>query len=121
LSETARSASVHPSDLSLRPARTLIERAVDKAEAIKMRGAIVVVGASGTLISASLMDRGGAGGMARARSKAWIAATQQIPSLAHLKRMGVVAAPMVTGFVACSPEAAFPAPGECRSTTARAG
>jgi uncharacterized protein GlcG (DUF336 family) len=105
------SASVHPSDLSLPPARTLIARAIDKAEEIKMRGAIVVIGSSGTLISASRMDRGGAGGMARARSKAWIAATQQIPSLTHLKRMGIVAAPMVTGFVACSPEAAFPGAG----------
>jgi uncharacterized protein GlcG (DUF336 family) len=103
--------SVHPSDLSNGRARELIERAVDKAEEIGMRGAIVVVGASGTLISASRMDRGGAGGMARARSKAWIAATQQIPSLTHLKRMGMVAPPMVTGFVACSPEAAFPGAG----------
>jgi uncharacterized protein GlcG (DUF336 family) len=89
----------------------LIERAIAKAEEIGMRGAIVVVGASGTLISASRMDRGGAGGLARARSKAWIAATQQVPSLTHLKRMGIVAPPMVTGFVACSPEAAFPGAG----------
>jgi uncharacterized protein GlcG (DUF336 family) len=104
-------ASVHPSDLSLGRARALIERAIDKAEEIGMRGAIVVVGASGTLISASRMDRGGAGGMARARSKAWIAATQQIPSLVHLRRMGMVAPPMVSGFVVCSPEAAFPGAG----------
>jgi uncharacterized protein GlcG (DUF336 family) len=103
--------SVHPSDLSLQAARTLIDRAIDKAEEIGMRGAIVVVGASGALISATRMDRGAAGGMARARSKAWIAATQQIPSLTHLKRMGIVAAPMVTGFVACSPEAASPGAG----------
>jgi uncharacterized protein GlcG (DUF336 family) len=104
-------ASVHPSDLSLGRARALIDRAIDKAEEIGMRGAIVVVGASGTLISASRMDRGGAGGMARARSKAWIAATQQIPSLVHLQRMGIVAPPMVAGFVVCSPEAAFPGAG----------
>jgi uncharacterized protein GlcG (DUF336 family) len=110
-SETVSSASIHPSDLSLQSARALIERAIDKAEEIGMRGAIVVVGASGTLISASRMDRGGAGGMARARSKAWIAATQQIPSLTHLKRMGIVAPPMVTGFVICSPEAVFPGAG----------
>src|ERR1700743_825106 len=54
------------------------------------------------------MDRGGAGGMARARSKAWIAATQQMPSLVHLGRMRTLPAPLATGFVACSPEAAFP-------------
>jgi hypothetical protein len=44
LSETVPSASVHPSDLSLRLARTLIRRAVDKAEEIKMRGAIGIGG-----------------------------------------------------------------------------
>jgi uncharacterized protein GlcG (DUF336 family) len=51
------------------------------------------------------------GGMARARSKAWIAATQQIPSAEHLHRMRTVAPPMVTGFVGCSPEAVFPGAG----------
>jgi uncharacterized protein GlcG (DUF336 family) len=100
-----------PAELSLNRARALIVRAVDKAQDIGMRGAIVVVGVSGTLISASRMDRGGAGAIARARSKAWIAATQQIPSLVHLKRMGMVAPPMVSGFVACSPEAVFPGAG----------
>jgi uncharacterized protein GlcG (DUF336 family) len=98
-------------DIPLADARALIDRAIDKAEDIKMRGAIAVIGASGALVSASRMDHGGAGGMARARSKAWIAATQQIPSLEHLKRMGMVAPPMVTGFVACSPEAVFPGAG----------
>jgi uncharacterized protein GlcG (DUF336 family) len=101
----------HPADLPLDSARALITRAIDKAQDIGMRGAVSVVGASGTLISASRMDHGGAGGMARAHSKAWIAATQQIPSLVHLHRMGVVAPPMVTGFVACSPEAVFPGAG----------
>jgi uncharacterized protein GlcG (DUF336 family) len=57
------------------------------------------------------MDHGGAGGMARARSKAWIAATQQIPSTEHLGRLGHIAPPMVTGFSACSPEAVFPGAG----------
>jgi hypothetical protein len=32
------SASVHPSDLSLRPARALIDRAIDKAEEIGIGG-----------------------------------------------------------------------------------
>jgi uncharacterized protein GlcG (DUF336 family) len=62
-------------------------------------------------VSASRMDHGGAGGMARARSKAWIAATQQIRSTEHLQRLGVIAPPMVTGFTVCSPEAAFPGAG----------
>ena len=57
---------------------------------------------------ASRMDHGGAGGMARARSKAWIAATQQIPSAEHLGRMRMIAPPMVSGFTVCSPEAIFP-------------
>jgi uncharacterized protein GlcG (DUF336 family) len=102
---------MHADDIGLSDARALIARAVDKAEEIAMRGAIAVVGSTGALVSASRMDRGGAGGMARARSKAWIAATQQIPSAEHLHRMGVVAPPMVSGFVACSPEAAFPGAG----------
>ncbi len=98
-------------DLPLDRARGLIARAVDKAEDIGMRGAIAVIGGTGALVSASRMDHGGAGGMARARSKAWIAATQQIPSAEHLHRMTVVAPPMVTGFSACSPEAVFPGAG----------
>jgi uncharacterized protein GlcG (DUF336 family) len=98
-------------DIDLADARALIARAIAKAEDIGMRGAICVIGASGALVSASRMDHGGAGGMARARSKAWIAATQQIRSTEHLHRMGVVAPPMVTGFVACSPEAVFPGAG----------
>jgi uncharacterized protein GlcG (DUF336 family) len=98
-------------DIDNAEARRLIARAIDKAEDIAMRGAIAVIGASGALVSASRMDHGGAGGMARARSKAWIAATQQIRSTEHLHRMGVVAPPMVTGFTACSPEAIFPGAG----------
>ncbi|MBV9280862.1 MAG: heme-binding protein, partial [Chloroflexi bacterium] len=98
-------------DISLAEARALIVRAIDKAEDIGMRGAVAVVGASGALVSASRMDHGGAGGMARARSKAWIAATQQIPSAEHLHRMRMIAPLMVTGFAVLSPEAAFPGAG----------
>jgi uncharacterized protein GlcG (DUF336 family) len=101
----------HTEDLAHADARALIARAVDKAEDLAMRGAIAVVGGTGALVSASRMDHGGAGGMARAWSKAWIAATQQIPSTEHLHRLGVIAPPMVTGFVACSPEARFPGAG----------
>jgi uncharacterized protein GlcG (DUF336 family) len=101
----------HTEDLALADARALIVRAVAKAEDLAMRGAIAVIGGTGALVSASRMDHGGAGGMARARSKAWIAATQQIPSTEHLHRLGVIAPPMVAGFVACSPEARFPGAG----------
>ena len=62
-------------------------------------------------MSASRMDRGGAGGMERARSKAWISATQQIPSTEHHQRMATLPAPLAAGFVACSPEANFPGAG----------
>src|ERR1700749_3198793 len=102
---------MHADDIGLSDARALIARAIDKAEEIAMRGAIAVIGTSGALVSASRMDRGGAGGMARARSKAWIAATQQIPSAEHLTRMRTLPPPMSTGFVMCSPEAAFPGAG----------
>jgi len=101
----------HPSDISLSEARALIARAIDKAAHIGARGAFAVVGGSGTLVSASRMDRGGAGGMARARSKAWISATQQIPSAEHHVRMATLPAPVAAGFVACSPEANFPGAG----------
>jgi uncharacterized protein GlcG (DUF336 family) len=101
----------HTEDLALADARALIARAIDKAEDLGMRGAVAVIGGTGALVSASRMDHGGAGGMARARSKAWIAATQQIRSTEHLHRLGVIAPPMVTGFVACSPEARFPGAG----------
>jgi uncharacterized protein GlcG (DUF336 family) len=102
---------VHPRDLSLSEARALVQRAVDKAEQLGLRGGIAVVGASGSLISASRLDRGGPGGMARARSKAWISATQQIPSAEHLKRMTTLPQPISAGFVLASPEALFPGAG----------
>jgi uncharacterized protein GlcG (DUF336 family) len=98
-------------DIPLLEARRLIARAIDKAEDLGVRGAITVVGASGVLVSGSRMDRGGATAMARAHSKAWIAATQQMPSLVHLDRMRTLPPPMATGFVACAPEAIFPGAG----------
>jgi uncharacterized protein GlcG (DUF336 family) len=101
----------HPVDLGLAEARALVRRAVDKAEQLGLRGAIAVVGASGTLLTASRMDSGGPGGMARARSKAWISATQQIPSSEHLHRMTSIAAPVAAGFAQASPEAVFPGAG----------
>ena len=101
----------HPRDLGLAEARGLVQRAVDKAEQLGLRGAVAVVGASGTLITASRMDGGGPGGMARARSKAWISATQQIPSAEHLHRMTTIPPPVAAGFAQASPEAVFPGAG----------
>jgi uncharacterized protein GlcG (DUF336 family) len=101
----------HPRDLSLAEARALVQRAVDKAEQLGLRGAVAVVGATGTLLTASRMDAGGPGGMARARSKAWISATQQIPSAEHLNRMTMIAPPVAAGFAVASPEALFPGAG----------
>ena len=101
----------HTTDIPLAEARALIARGIDKAEQIGMRGSLVVVGGTGALVSGSRMDHGGAGGMARARSKAWIAATQQMPSLEHLGRMRVIPPPMVSGFTSISPEAVFPGAG----------
>ena len=98
-------------DIPLADARALIQRAIDKAEQLQLRGGIAVVGASGALVSTSRMDRGGAGGMTRARSKAWISATQQVPSAEHLKRMNFVSAPVEQGFKSASPEALFPGAG----------
>ena len=98
-------------DISLDEARRLIARAINKAAHVGVRGAFAVVGGSGVLVSASRMDRGGAGGMARARSKAWISATQQIPSTEHHQRMATLPPPIAAGFVACSPEALFPGAG----------
>ena len=98
-------------DISLGQARALIARAIDKAAQVGARGAFAVVGGSGVLVSASRMDRGGAGGLARARSKAWISATQQIPSTEHHVRMATLPPPIAAGFVACSPDAAFPGAG----------
>jgi uncharacterized protein GlcG (DUF336 family) len=102
---------LHATDITLDEARALIARAIDKAAHIGVRGGFAVVGGTGVLVSASRMDRGGAGGMARARSKAWISATQQIPSGEHHVRMATLPAPIATGFVACSPDAMFPGAG----------
>jgi uncharacterized protein GlcG (DUF336 family) len=102
---------MHTRDLPLVDARVLIERGIAKAQDLGVRGAIAVVGASGVLVSASRMDRGGTAGMARARSKAWIAATQQMPSVEHLRRMTTLPFPMERGFVGTAPEAVFPGAG----------
>jgi uncharacterized protein GlcG (DUF336 family) len=102
---------MHTRDLPLADARALIERGIAKAQDLGVRGAIAVVGASGVLVSASRMDRGGTAGMARARSKAWIAATQQMPSVEHLRRMTTLPFPMERGFVGTAPEAVFPGAG----------
>ena len=104
-------AGPHPRDLGLAEARALVQRAVDKAEQLGLRGAVAVVGATGTLLTASRMDAGGPGGMTRARSKAWISATQQIPSSEHLHRMTTIAPPVASGFAQASPEALFPGAG----------
>src|SRR4051794_24050593 len=98
-------------DVDLGSAQRLVRRAVDKAEQLGISGAIAVVGASGALVIASRMDEGGAGGLGRARSKAWIAATQKIPSTEHLHRMNTLPPAIAAGFVAVSPEAAFPGAG----------
>ncbi|HET6938110.1 MAG TPA: heme-binding protein [Nocardioides sp.] len=98
-------------DIQLDAARALVRRAIDKAEQLGISGAIAVVGASGALVTASRMDEGGAGGLGRARSKAWIAATQRIPSTEHLNRMTTLPPAIAAGFVAVSPEAAFPGAG----------
>ena len=91
-------------DLDLESARALVRRAVEKAEQLGLSGGIVVVGASGALVTGSRMDDGGAGGIGRARSKAWIAATQRIPSTEHLHRLGVIAPAVAAGFTLVSPE-----------------
>jgi uncharacterized protein GlcG (DUF336 family) len=101
----------HATDITLDKARALIARAIDKAAHLGVRGGFAVVGGTGVLVSASRMDRGGAGGMARARSKAWISATQQIPSGEHHVRMATLPPPIAAGFVACSPDAVFPGAG----------
>jgi uncharacterized protein GlcG (DUF336 family) len=101
----------HPQDVGLEQARALVRRAVDKAEQLGLRGAVAVVGGSGALVTASRLDRGGPGGMGRAVSKAWISATQQIPSTEHLHRMTTLPGPISAGFVQVSPQAAFPGAG----------
>ena len=104
-------AGTHPRDVSLARARDVVRRAVDKAEQLGLHGGIAVVGASGALVTASRLDHGGLGGMGRATSKAWISATQQIPSVEHLHRMTSLPQPIAGGFVAVSPQAAFPGGG----------
>ncbi|WP_416972134.1 heme-binding protein [Streptomyces sp. 4F14] len=101
----------HPRDLGLTEARALVRRAVDKAEQVGVSGAIAVVGASGVLITASRMDGGGAGGMKRAWSKAWISAVEQSPSSEHLHHMATVPAALSAGFAQACPQAVFPGAG----------
>jgi uncharacterized protein GlcG (DUF336 family) len=103
--------TTHPRDIPLERARELVQRAVDKAEQLGLRGGLAVVGSSGALVTASRLDHGGPGGMARATSKAWISATQQIPSTEHLQRMTTLPAPISSGFVGISPQAVFPGAG----------
>jgi uncharacterized protein GlcG (DUF336 family) len=101
----------HPRDLPLADAQALVRRAIDKGAQLGLRGGVAVVGASGALITASRLDAGGPGGMSRARSKAWISGTQQIPSTEHLHRMTSIAPPVAAGFATVSPQAVFPGAG----------
>jgi len=103
--------TTHPYDIPLSQARDMVQLAVDKAEQLGLRGGIAVCGASGALVTASRLDHGGPGGMARAASKAWISATQQIPSSEHLRRMTTLPQPISAGFVQASPQAVFPGAG----------
>src|ERR1700712_5342560 len=103
--------TTHPYDIPLSQARDMVQLAVDKAEQLGLRGGIAVYGASGALVTASRLDHGGPGGMARAASKAWISATQQIPSTEHLHRMTTLPQPISAGFVQVSPQAVFPGAG----------
>lgn len=103
--------TAHVRDIPLDRARALVQRAVDKAEQLGLRGGIAVVGMSGALVTASRLDQGGPGGMARATSKAWISGTQQIPSTEHLQRMTTLPGPISSGFVGISPQAMFPGAG----------
>ena len=105
----------HTPDIPLDQARALIERAIDKAEQLGLRGSVAVVGGSGVLVSASRMDASGAGGMARARSKAWIAATQQVPSAEHLRRMTTIAPPVAAASWPAHRRPGSRAPVACRS------
>src|SRR3954466_14112330 len=99
---------MHTRALPRADARARIERAIAKAQDLGVRGAVAVVGGSGVLVSASRMDRGGTGGMARGRSRGGIAPTSQVRGLVHPARWRPPPPPMVSGFVACSPEAVFP-------------
>jgi len=73
--------------VSLKEARGLIRRAIDKAEELKQRGPFIVVDEGGVPVSASRMDGAGPFGMAIVRGKAFFAAVNRSTSARLYERL----------------------------------
>ena len=73
--------------ITLKEAREVIRRAVEKAEELKQKGSFVVVDDSGILVSASRMDGSGAISMPLCRSKAYYAGANREPGAVFYDRV----------------------------------
>lgn len=67
-------------DLTLAEARAAIDRALEKARALKQAGAFVVVDTGGNVVSASRIGEGSPASVWVSRAKAYVAAVQRAPS-----------------------------------------
>ncbi len=96
--------------LTLREAREIIERAVEKAEEVGWISAYAVVDEGGNVISMSRADGAPAAAAALARSKAYLAAMTGRQTLAFSNRMD--AHPVrFDGYRSLLPRPLFPGPG----------
>lgn len=75
------------SQLSLKDARRIIGRAVDKSESLGVGGAFVVADDGGILLSASRMDGSGSIGIPISRAKTYEAAANREPSQQFARRV----------------------------------
>lgn len=98
-------------DLSLSDARALLDRAVDKAEALGQKGTFVVADGSGTPIAAVRMDGAGGAAFNLVRSKAFTAAANGETSFAFATRMAQMPAGIFASYQRVMRENPFPGGG----------
>ena len=98
-------------DLRLADARALLDRAVDKAEALGQKGTFVVADASGAPITAARMDGTGGAAFNLVRSKAFAAAANGETSYAFGTRMAQFPAGIFASYQRVMRENPFPGGG----------
>lgn len=97
--------------LTLQEARTIISRAVDKAEELHQAGSFVVVDDAGNVVSASRMDGAGPVGMPLSRAKAYMAGANREPSARFAQRVGSMFVGIYMAYEAVLRDKVFPGPG----------
>ena len=101
----------HSYTVSLSKARALLDRAVDKCEALKQAGTFIVVDPSGSPVSAVRMDGCSPAALPLVRAKAFAAAANGEPSARFAARMAKFGAGVFSSYQALLRDQPFPGAG----------